>query len=205
MCQIILFVKGLNFDLEGGENMKKLLTIMMALALIAGAGVMKAEAADTATISITVTIASIDVTLTPGWAIGAVVAGSTQTTWTDTTAVGDGNFTATNENTSNTAVDLTIETGNSVGDPPIWTPTPEGSANGLADVVNEFELYQGQTATVGVDPCTDYVPGTVPLTTLTTGLAVGSSYKFDLKLILPRSGSGTAAQSITVQIRASIA
>ncbi len=154
--------------------MKKLLTIMMALALVVvGAGVMKAEAATSDGITITVTFQSVSVTVSPDWSIGIVTTGATSTQ--ACTATNNGNV---NE-------DLTVAVSNSAD----WTVGVSGADTFKMD----FNLDGGSTWT--------NLPSTSAVS-LSTGVVPGD-LDFWLQFTAPTSSSSTDQQSLTVTVAAS--
>jgi hypothetical protein len=158
--------------------MKKLAIVLATLALIAGFGLIQAEAAPTDTIAVTVTLSNISVSVTPDtWAIGTIAPGAIVVQSPDT-ATNDGNVT---EN-------LSIAVSNSTD----WTA-------GVAAGVNVFAMDVGPA---GGPYDTNVTTGGL---TLTSGLAALASYDFGLEFNAPTAGSVYTGQSITVTITATAA
>lgn len=158
--------------------MKKLLVVFIALALIAGVGVMRAEA-QTDTIEVTVTIQNIAVTVTPeGWDLSTtpILAGSSNELLTPSAT-----------NSGNVTEDLTISIDTSGTS---WTSGTTASEN---------EFVMGYCAD-GVGSYTAIGTGTP---SLTDGLSAGNSYAFDLEFIAPDPDTLHTMQTIGVVITAS--
>lgn len=157
--------------------MRKLAIVLAALALIAGFGVMKAEAALSDSIAVTVTLQNISVSVTPDttWAIGVIAPGSV-IVLNPCVATNDGNV---SEN-------LTIAVSNSAA----WTAGLTAGANVFA---MDFGISGGP---YGTNITTAGVP-------LYTGLGVGDSYSFGLEFTAPTSTASFSQQSITVTVSAS--
>lgn len=136
---------------------KKMLICMTALALIAGVA-MKAEAATSADITVTVTLQHIDVSVSPDtWDMGTVL----------TSSVTPKAFTASNG--GNVSEDLTISVGNSTsGD---W------DAGGTA-AENVFVMKEGTTVLSGIPAtlATVAAGGSTPVNLEFTAPSPGSVY-----------------------------
>jgi len=137
-----------------------------------------AFAADTATITVTVTLQNIGVTVDPtSWPLGVVAPSSSSTS----------SFTA--ENTGNVNEDLTITTGNT---------TPSGWQPAAASAVDYYRLELG----LGETPTwTDIVPPPDPLAST---LAPGNTVDFDLRFTAPAplSTFNADGETFTVTIAA---
>ena len=156
--------------------MKKLIICLAALALVAGFGVMQAEAAISDTIAVTVTLQNISVSVAPdAWAIGIVAASSVNTK--ACTATNDGNV---NEN-------LDIAVSNSAD----WT----------AGVAADTNIFAMDFSLTGEAPWTNVTTGGVDLK---NDLAPGDQ-TFTLQFTAPGSGSVYAGQSTTVTVSATAA
>ena len=154
---------------------KTLLSLVMLTALFAFV-VTQAQAADTDSIAVTVTLQNITVSVSPGtWAIGTIVAGAVVT---------EDPCTATND--GNVAEDLTIAVSNSAA----WTAGAAAAANVFAmDVGASGGPYNTNIPTIGVS--------------LTSGLAAGNPYSFGLEFNSPTSSTDYTEQAITVTVAAS--
>lgn len=181
--------------------MKKLLIVLTTLALIAGVGVMKAEAAETGDISVTVTAEKLDITLSAPatWAIGTVKAGTTkQMTEADDITV---------TNNGNTIIDLSLKLTN-----------PDGWIAGLVaanDVYVLNGLFVGDldaptAADFGVGDTIGTIAGTATFATFgadgmtADGDDIGLAGTVDLWLQFksPTSSTINTQQSITVTVGA---
>ncbi|MFH1777522.1 MAG: hypothetical protein ABH952_08210 [Candidatus Omnitrophota bacterium] len=154
--------------------MKKMLICLTALVLIAGFGVIRAEAADD-TIVVTVTIENVSIEVTPSaWPIGTISAGDIATQ-DPCVALNNGNVTE----------DLTIAISNSSA----WTA---GAAAGADVFAMDFGAaggpYNTNITTGGVS--------------LTSGLASGASYNFGLEFNSPSPTTDYTQQTITVTVTA---
>jgi hypothetical protein len=159
--------------------MKKLLIMLTALAFIAGANVMKAEAALSDSITITVTFQSVSVSVTPDtWPIGVVTPSSVHTQL----------FTATNG--GNAPEDLAIDVSNSAD----WACAP-----GFFDGNNSFKMEYSLT---GSPPWLQ--TGCGAGFSIATDVAVGDQ-PFTLQFTSPSTSATIAEQTITVIISASAA
>jgi hypothetical protein len=174
--------------------MKKLITLAIALAMLATMILpVTASAAETGIVSITTGSQTISVGLTPDtWATGAIVAGTPNTTFN---SAKQGYFTITNEGsvTENFMIKGTNATGSSV----TWTlvTTP--------DAVDEYSLGFGQAEGSGTyTECTDYTEFGTTDVSLTTGLTVSSTYKFDLALTAFTGSNVNQMMAATVTITA---
>lgn len=145
------------------------------------------SAAETADITVTVMVQYLSVTVSPNWAIGTVIAGATDKTWTPSTAAQGGYFTATNDGNVNEK--FTIKAANSVG----WTV-------GATASTNIFAMGFGQTATLGTEPTYTYL--TISAVDLVSSVAPNDTYKFDLQFKAPTSDSTHSQQSIATTITA---
>ena len=132
-------------------------------------------------LSITVTIASIGIDVSPpSWPLGIMELDSTKSTTSSY-------FTATNDPNSNTAVDLVIQGSNSTN----WFIS---SSNGTDQFV--LECQGGNLATwTSIDAAQS----------LLDSLAIGGSVNFDLQFTTPTvDNSNAAQQTITVTVTASV-
>jgi len=115
---------------------KKLLTLTMITLMLVAFGVTQAEAANTATIGVTVTLTAgaLEIVVSPAdWAIGELAASGTKETTPDV-------YTVTN-NTTNATVDLSIQSGNSAN----WTAK---ATAGAEEFVMKAELEGGALAAI---------------------------------------------------------
>lgn len=152
---------------------KKMLICMTALALIAGVA-MKAEAALSDDITVTVTLQNISVSVSPDtWPMGTVAASSVITQ----------SCTATNGGNVNEDLDIKVTDSND------WAAAAAAGANQFA---MDFQLSGGSTwtniTTGGVDLVDPLAPGT---------------QDFTLRFTAPDAGSAYAQQTITVTVSAS--
>ncbi len=136
--------------------MKKLFVVLTALVLIVGFGIMRAEAADTAEITVTVTLQNLAVTITGDdpWVLGTMTAGQESSAQA---------YTATN--TGNVNEDFGIKVGNS--SPGTWLPGGSSAANQFIMALDDPATNLTGSNTVlatNVDPTTGFEDYTLTFT-----------------------------------------
>lgn len=174
--------------------MKKLITIAIALAMLATMILpVTAMAAETGIVSITTGSQTLSVGLTPtSWATGAIVAGTPKTTFN---SANQGYFTITND--GSVTENFLIKGSNADGSSVTWTLETS------PDAANEYSLGFGQTTGSGTyTECADYTEFGTSDVSLTTGLTVSSTYKFDLALTAFTGSNVAQVMSATVTITA---
>lgn len=180
--------------------MKKLLMVLTTLALIAGVGVMRAEAAETGDIAVTVTAEKLDIALSAAtWAIGTV-----KTSTTKQMSEAD-DITVTNN--GNTTIDLSLKLTNPAG----WTA---GSAAGANTYVLGGLFVAGADAPTAAGFTADDVITTTAVTASATqfgaagmtadgdDIAAAGTVDLWLQFKSPTSTTVTTQQSITVTVGA---
>jgi len=176
----------------------KILVLSIILALVAVATVpMAVMAADTDTVDITVGSSTISCSVDPGtWAVGTITAGTPVSTFVSGT---QGYFTLTND--GNVTEDFTIEGTDATGSTVTWTLVETLSTG------DEYSLGFGQ-ATDGASPpydveCANYTEfDDSGDDTLTTGLAVAGTYKFDLQLNTNANTDVSEVMTATITVTA---
>lgn len=156
--------------------MKKLLVVLAVLAFTVGVGAIKAEAATTDSIAVTVTMQNLAISVTPDtWDMGVVAPSSTNT------------LACVASNDGNVASNMDIAVSNSTA----WTAGAIAGANVFA---MDFQLSGGpptwtNITNAGVD--------------LVNGL--GGTQNFTLRFTAPSSSAVYTPQSISVTVSATLA
>lgn len=155
--------------------MKKLCIVLITLALIVGAGAMRAEAATSDTIVVTVTLQNLAISVTPDtWNMGIIAASSTNT------------LACVASNDGNVASNLDIAVTNSVA----WTAGAVAGANVFA---MDFQLSGGPLTWTNITNAgVDLVDG------------LGGTQNFTLRFTAPSSSAVFTPQSINTTVSATI-
>ena len=170
--------------------MKKRLASLLMMIVMVVFGAALAEAAESGTIGVTVTITqSLDIAIDQtAWAVGAVGEGTPHTTWDDASP---GFFGVTNDGNSDAYVDIK---GTIVG----------GCSIGASAGTDTFRIGHGQAT--GTPPNTVEPASYTAISDTDSDLATVSptdTYRFDLQLQTPTSTTfGGVEQTITLTITA---
>jgi len=170
---------------------KKFIAILTICLLVLGANVLSVvQAADTGTVTATVTVQNVAITVSDGSiAYGTIVAGGTKST-----LPAEANDKQTATNTGNVTEDFNIKGANATGC--TWTlASTQGSEQ-------YFHKFCNDTDYDCTSPDTNYTALTTNYTTLDTGITTSGTVEIQLYIGVPTSTSCTDEATVQVTVQA---